>query len=142
MSENSRIEWVSYPAGENKRVAIFVLIFILGLSSGIYYLYGIIYGILSILILSLSLLNYFTPTEYILNDEGVKVKRVLNKEEIRWDKIRSYYPDKNGVLLSPFPVPSRLENFRGTFIKFSGNRDEVLEYIRKKMNGEEDEEED
>ena len=43
---------------------------------------------------------------------------------------RSFYTDKNGVLLSPFIAPSRLENFRGLYITFDNNRDAVLDFVK------------
>jgi hypothetical protein len=48
----------------------------------------------------------------------------------KWSQYRSCYPDKNGVLLSPFVRPSRLENFRGTYIRFWNNREEVVSFVK------------
>ena len=52
-----------------------------------------------------------------------------------WDRIRSYVPDRYGVLLSPFAEPTRLAKFRGLSVQFSGNREEVLERIRSGVEG-------
>lgn len=43
---------------------------------------------------------------------------------------RSFYPDKRGVLLSPFTRPSRLENFRGVYVRYDGNKDEVDAFVK------------
>ncbi len=134
MSSNLIIEWISFPAVEDPRKTIIVTIFILGISTALYVLHGPIYGILSILFLGFSLLPYYTPTKYRLDKDGIEIKKLFYTIEKKWSSYRSFYPDKNGVLLSPFPMPTRLENFRGIYIRFRDNRDEVIPFIESIMN--------
>ena len=134
MSKNLQIEWVSFPAVENLRKTTIATIFIIGLSTLLYFLYGPIYGFLSILFLGFSLLPYYTPTTYRLNEDGIEVKKVFYTIKKSWSNFRSFYPDKNGVLLSPFPIPTRLENFRGIYIRFRGNGEEVLSVVESMMD--------
>jgi hypothetical protein len=47
-----------------------------------------------------------------------------------WSIYRSCYPDKNGILLSPFVRPSRLENFRGIYLMFADNGEEVTRFVK------------
>jgi len=134
MSKNLQIEWVSFPAVENLRKTTIATIFIIGLSTLLYFLYGPIYGFLSILFLGFSLLPYYTPTTYRLSEDGIEVKKVFYTIKKSWSNFRSFYPDKNGVLLSPFPIPTRLENFRGIYIRFRGNREGVLSVVESMMD--------
>ncbi|MBA7638469.1 hypothetical protein ES703_46125 [subsurface metagenome] len=134
MSKNLQIEWVSFPAVENLKKTTIATIFIIGLSTLLYFLYGPIYGFLSILFLGFSLLPYYTPTTYRLNEDGIEVKKVFYTIKKSWSNFRSFYPDKNGVLLSPFPIPTRLENFRGIYIRFRGNREGVLSLVESMMD--------
>jgi len=134
MSKNLQIEWVSFPAVENLRKTTIATIFIIGLSTILYFLYGPIYGFLSILFLGFSLLPYYTPTTYRLNEDGIEVKKVFYTIKKSWSNFRSFYPDKNGVLLSPFPIPTRLENFRGIYIRFRGNGEGVLSVVESMMD--------
>lgn len=134
MSKNLQIEWVSFPAVENLRKTTIATIFIIGLSTLLYFLYGPIYGFLSILFLGFSLLPYYTPTTYRLNEDGIEVKKVFYTIKKSWSNFRSFYPDKNGVLLSPFPIPTRLENFRGIYIRFRGNGEGVLSVVESMMD--------
>ncbi|MCK4321305.1 hypothetical protein KAX08_02165 [candidate division WOR-3 bacterium] len=134
MSKNLQIEWVSFPAVENLKKTTIATIFIIGLSTLLYFLYGPIYGFLSILFLGFSLLPYYTPTTYRLNKDGIEVKKVFYTIKKSWSNFRSFYPDKNGVLLSPFPIPTRLENFRGIYIRFRGNGEEVLSVVESMMD--------
>lgn len=134
MSKNLKIEWVSFPAVENLRKTTIATIFIIGLSTLLYFRYGPIYGFLSILFLGFSLLPYYTPTTYRLNEDGIEVKKVFYTIKKSWSNFRSFYPDKNGVLLSPFSIPTRLENFRGIYIRFRGNGEEVLSVVESMMD--------
>ena len=134
MSKNLQIEWISFPAVENLKKTTIATIFIIGLSTILYFLYGPIYGFLSILFLGFSLLPYYTPTTYRLNEDGIEVKKVFYTIKKSWSNFRSFYPDKNGVLLSPFPIPTRLENFRGIYIRFRGNGEGVLSVVESMMD--------
>ena len=37
------------------------------------------------------------------------------------------------LIISPFSKPSRLENFRGVYILLGENRDEILDFINRKI---------
>lgn len=133
MNKILMVEWVSFPASENPRKTIIATLFILSLSFLLYFLYEPIYGFLSLLFLGFSLLPYYTPTRYRLEVDRIVVKKNFYTIEKKWSHYRSFYTDKNGVLLSPFPVPSRLENFRGLYIRFKDNREEVISFIESRM---------
>jgi hypothetical protein len=91
------------------------------------------WGILGFLLLLVSLWSYFLPCRYVMDDWGVRKRSPFGEEKRSWDQVRSMVPDRNGVLLSPFPKPSRLAKFRGLSVQFSGNRKEVLEFVRNRM---------
>jgi hypothetical protein len=129
MTKNSQIEWISFPAIENLKKTIIATIFIIGLSTVLYFLYEPIYGFLCFLFLGFSLLPYYTPTKYRLNKNGIEVRKLFYTIRKSWNDFRSFYPDNSGVLLSPFPLPTRLENFRGVYIRFKNNKDEVLSFV-------------
>jgi len=59
------------------------------------------------------------------------VKTLITRFERPWNTYRSHWPDRNGVLLSPFPRRSRLENFRGLFVRFENNREDVVAFVRR-----------
>lgn len=88
---------------------------------------------LSVVIMLASLSSFFLPTRYELNQEKVKIRFFLTMREREWSAFRSFYVDKNGVLLSPFAKPSRLENFRGIYVRFNRNKDQVVEFVKSKM---------
>ncbi len=110
-----------------------VLAFLAGIPLLIGWMYGPFFVLLALVILGGSLGTYFLPTDYALYVGGVETRFIGVTRRFTWDQFRSYYPDRNGVLLSPFATPSRLENFRGLFVRFSGNRESVLSVIRERI---------
>ena len=135
-SGNVRIEWSVHPIKKNWKVSVGVVSFLVILCAAIYFsFHSIAFLILSIVIFVGSLAPFFFSTTYILQNDCVIVRSLLRGFSRQWDSFSSYYPDKNGVLLSPFSSPSRLENFRGIYVRFSHNRSEVVSFIREKMDG-------
>jgi hypothetical protein len=131
--EHVLLSWRSIPARRALRTTILVSAVVLGVPVMLAVWYGPFYGVLGIMILGGSLLSFFLPSDYILTDQNI-TRRYLGISQTRaWAEFRSYYPDKNGVLLSPFALPSRLENFRGMYLRFEGNRELVLAAVSGKI---------
>ncbi|OGC78757.1 MAG: hypothetical protein A2145_03475 [candidate division Zixibacteria bacterium RBG_16_40_9] len=136
MSEVS-VKWVVHPLKKNKKKTfLLVLILIVVWGSVYWYTLSLGYLLLAIFILVASLSAYFFPTVYELTKEKVTVKYVATRKEKTWDFFRSFYADKNGVFLSPFPKPSRLENFRGLYLRYNDNKEEVLNFVREHIKTE------
>jgi hypothetical protein len=132
--ENTIVEqlsWISHPARIRRTATALVLIFMLAVFVVVYMITGSVFMvILAGLIFIGALSTFFFPTRYEITKDKVKVKYLINKIEKEMKNFRSYYPDKNGVLLSPFPRPSRLENFRGIYIRYHQNKQEVDSFIK------------
>jgi uracil-DNA glycosylase len=134
MKSEIRMAWVCHPAKRNYRTTGLVALFIVILVIVVYYAtYSIWFSILAFIILAGSLAGFFLPTRYTLSDDEIVVKTTMQTVRKKWAQFRSYYPDKNGVLLSPFPRPSRLENFRGVYLRFWYNRDDVVDFVSNKI---------
>lgn len=126
--------WRVHPLRESWTRSIFLFLFLLLLFSGIYWLFQSAFiTLLSTIFVTGSLYRYFVPFRYELYDHQLVVTAPLYRLTKSWDTFRSFYVDKNGVLLSPFAKPSRLENFRGVYVRFGPNRSEVLDFIRDKI---------
>ncbi len=128
------IEWQVHPAKRRPWVTALVSAFILLVS----FLVLVAtdskwFSFFSLVVLFASLAKFFFPTGYRLDEQGVTIKTTTQTLRKEWNLYRSYYPDKNGVLLSPFPSPSRLENFRGIYLIFDRNRDEVVAFVERQM---------
>lgn len=130
------LNWVSHPMKRRPVVAGAVTVFIVvcGLfiqaTTQMAWFSG-----LAMVILFASLAKFYFPTRYTLDDTGVTVKTTTQTIKKEWRLYRSCYRDKNGVLLSPFEEPSRLENFRGLYVIFDQNGDEVTAFIKRRLPG-------
>jgi len=132
--DNIQLSWVSHPAADNLKRTFLVIIFLMAIFGGIYLTTeSVVLTIVAVLIMAGSMSSFFTQTKYGLNEAGIEIKTLSGRRRFDWGRFRSYYPDKNGVLLSPFVRPSRLENFRGVYIRFAGNREAVVEFIKAKI---------
>lgn len=129
--EKESIEWVFFPIKEKPEkgaIGILILLFVFFFSA--WYMENLAFGGIFSLAAFFSLLNLFFPTRFTLTDDGVK-KRLLGIVQFKeWKHFKSFYTDKNGVLLSPFESTYWLENFRGMYLNFSGNREEVIEFVK------------
>ncbi|OQX92488.1 MAG: hypothetical protein B6D58_02710 [candidate division Zixibacteria bacterium 4484_95] len=127
-----KLTWVSHPAKIRKTATIIVLLFIVAIFIVVY---SVTYSILMVMLAGFiflgTLSTFFFPTKYELTKDKIKIKYLVNRVEKEMKVFRSYYPDKNGVLLSPFTRPSRLENFRGLYVRYHQNKDEVDSFIKK-----------
>lgn len=135
MTEGGEVlRWTSHPARERPwgTVALVAIILFTSLAAALF-MENLWWGVLGCGLLFLAMWNWFLPASYSLDEGGARKKSVFGTESRNWSQVRSVIPDRNGVLLSPFPTPTRLAKFRGLSLQFSGNRKEVLEFIRTRV---------
>ncbi|MCD6161771.1 MAG: hypothetical protein J7K40_05085 [candidate division Zixibacteria bacterium] len=126
------LTWISHPAKRRKKATVLTLIFMHAVFVMVYVITSsIAMVVLAGLIFIGTLSTYFFPTRYEISKDKVKVKYLLTKIEKDLKVFRSFYSDKNGVLLSPFLSPSRLENFRGLYVRYHNNKEEVDSFVKK-----------
>ncbi len=136
--EGETLSWTTHPIRRKPITAGLVTIFILVV--GFLVLVTTeskAFGTLALVVLFASLAKFYMPTKYRLSGKRIMVKSTTQTVYKIWSHFRSFYPDKNGVLLSPFIQPARLENFRGIYLIFENNRDEVIDFIRSHITTEE-----
>ena len=130
------LTWKSHPAKERPITAILVVIFIflvLIAVSAIMKNSFIIFLAAGIFIISLS--SFFFPTTYTVDEKKVTIKYIFSARERNLSAFRKCYPDRNGILLSPYLSPTRLENFRGFYLRYSkNNKAEVDEFVEKLLD--------
>jgi hypothetical protein len=129
------ISWVVHPAKKRPAIAVLVSAFVALIAIGIYsWTLSPLFTALCTLVLLGSLSGFFFPTRYQLHDDLVIVKYTITSIKKEWFQYRSYYKDRNGVLLSPFATRSRLENFRGIYLRFDDcDRDKVMALVESKI---------
>ncbi|MFC1587171.1 hypothetical protein ACFL54_02575 [Planctomycetota bacterium] len=118
------IEWVSFPVLDEKRIKTLVLlavIFAVSAAAAFFFSFG--YGLISVLLLAVSLGRYFFPTRYRVDDSGVKTTFLGFTQLREWGIYARHVVHKDGIFLSPFQENSRLDSFRGLFVRFSPELD-------------------
>ena len=128
------MKWVSHPCRENKKKTLILVSFLTLLFVGLYIWFewwGLAIGVV---LIASSLFPYFAPTKYEFSEEYIIIKGLVVEKKKKWKEFRSFYPDRNGVFLSPFLEPRRLENYRGIYIRFGNKKDEVIEFVREKLD--------
>ena len=133
-SEKELLKWTTHPIKRRPVAAILVTLFILVIPFFVLSLTSSkMFGFLSLVVLFASVAKFYFPTYFTLTESEVIVKSTTQTITKKWSEFRSFYPDKNGVLLSPFIDKSRLENFRGIYLMFDNNSDSVLVIVNKKI---------
>ena len=135
------LAWTTHPIKKRPVAAILVTLFILVIPFIVLSITSSrIFGFLSLVVLFASVAKFYFPTYFTLTDTEVIIKSSTQTIKKKWSEFRSYYPDKNGIQLSPFVDKSRLENFRGLYIIFDDNAEDVLRIVSQKIAMELDEE--
>lgn len=122
--------WRYHPAAKNKAKAglVGLVILLFGLFVG-WYSQSIIFALLAALILTASLGVFFFPTRYTLEEEGFTVEFLGTRQLKKWSNFVRAEPEKNGIFLSPFARKGFLEHYRGVFIRYDGNKEEVDRFV-------------
>ncbi len=130
------IEWCSFPIKENPVYKSFLLLLSVILFSLIIgYSIDTIHGFLALLLLILSLAKYFIPTYYFLNQDKLIIRSLFFTKYRGWDYYSRYSIGNGGIFLSPFPKRSRLDSFRGDYLRFSKDvdRSSITSFIKEKV---------
>jgi len=70
--------------------------------------------------------EFLLPITYTITEQGASASSLFARRSIRWKDVRHVYLDSLGVKLSPVSRESRLEAFRGVYLRFDRNQDKVL----------------
>lgn len=91
------------------------------------------WGLISLLLLLGMTASLYLPGRCKLDRRGVTT-HFLGVPTFRpWQHYRNFYVHDNGIHLTTMPKPSALDPFRGHFVQFAGNRDEVVAFVKAHM---------
>lgn len=127
MKAERRLAWTVHLARRRPRQAAAVAAFIIGTSVLAAYGFGSrFYGVLAAVLLTASVGDYLFPLTFALSESGVEARGLLHRRRMSWRQVRRVLRDDLGVKLSPLPRPSRLDAFRGIYLWFDGNAEDVM----------------
>lgn len=97
--------------------------------------HNLFFSFAAILMILSAAAEYLFPCQYRLTNLAARCRYGANRFEIEWKRVRRVLLYKDGVRLSPLPSPSRLDNFRGVFLRFApngqtGDRESVLRAVK------------
>lgn len=128
------ITWTVLPAKVNAgKTALFILIFGVILLLVQFAFMTPFYTILAAILIASAFIQYFIPTTYELFEDRLRIKRLFNSGEKKLSYYRRFTVDRNGIFLSPFPQEHRLDPFRGVYLLFGENREEVIDFVKRKL---------
>lgn len=98
---------------------------------------GLWWAALSVVLLVLMTLPYFVPITYELSEEGVSLFHGRMRTSYKpWSHYTRCVYDEVGLQLKTMVTDSRLDHYRGCFIRFAkgvDNHGEVIEFIGKHL---------
>lgn len=77
----------------------------------------------------------FLPIRYELTESSAKSRCFLSFTVVEWSQVKKMWEDEDGIKLSIFEKRSRLEAFRGVYLRYANNRDAVLAKISEHTHG-------
>jgi hypothetical protein len=125
MPEPEAIQWDSWPLRDEPARKTALLLLFTHITVFLAALDALFSGILAALLLFVLLGPYFLRARYEVSDRGVVKRFPLFNRERPWDAYQRYAVQRDGVFLGTFEKPSRLDSFRGDFLRFAGGVDRV-----------------
>lgn len=81
-------------------------------------------------VLFFAIADFLLPMTFALTRSGAEMRGFFRHQRMEWKDVRACRVDADGVKLSPFAHRSRLEPYRGVYLRFDGNRERVMEWVK------------
>ena len=87
-------------------------------------------GLVALGLVAASLADYLFPIRYELDSVGASARTLTSLTRIEWGRVRKCYLDDRGIKLSPLSRQTRLEAYRGVYLRFGRQRDEIIRAVK------------
>ncbi|MBT3342562.1 MAG: hypothetical protein HN712_17370 [Gemmatimonadetes bacterium] len=121
------LQWRAHPWHQEsplKSTSLLAVIFIVAIVAA-WSFEQMLYGIISALLLLAATSRYLLPTNFLLSQDGVAATHLWNTRRLTWQQVLRIDVHRDGLFLSPFRQPSRLDGFRGLFLRYADNGGQV-----------------
>ena len=132
------MKWTVHPAKRDLTKTIISGFFVMAFIVIVGIFYGVFWSIFGLVVLFVSLHSYFFPTSYEIDDQEVVIKNIFMTQRRKLNEFRKVYVGRNGTLLSPFRRKTFLNQFRGVFLLLPSEREEILQYLRARIEPKEE----
>jgi hypothetical protein len=131
---STEFEWSVHPFMESRKKAVLAVVVPPAAALLLYlWMNSAFWAVLGFLLLFSSEFPFFLKSNFRFDDKGVTLRRGGVTISRTWEQVKSFYPDRNGVLLSPFARPMWLENFRGLYLQYGRYKEEVLARVKQRF---------
>lgn len=120
------------PPGKSVLLAVLIMVSAVTAAMGFEHW---LYGAFSMVVLTIAMSRYFFPTHYAIDTTGINTVHLGLRRSIPWGDFRRVDEHRDGVFLSPLVRPGRLDSFRGIFLRYHQNREEVIYFVRQHVSG-------
>lgn len=119
--------------GSKRLVVMTAIVFVFAF--GFFVVQNLILALIGVAMVTLSVGEFLFVTHFEVNDKGVRSRWGVSLREMMWENVRSVYLDDHGIKLSPLRHGNRMDAFRGVYLRFANNREQVLAKIREQWDG-------
>lgn len=92
-------------------------------------------GLLGFALIAGATTDFWLPQHFTLSGTGASLRCGISVTSIGWGDVKRVVYTDEGVKLSPLEAATRLAPFRGVFLRFANNRDEVIEEVKRHWEG-------
>jgi hypothetical protein len=132
--EEDRVEWTVHLARDEPARAALVLLTALFAAALCFHLFGsLLFALFTAAALVAATAEFLFPIRYRLTAEAAEMRNLHNWRRIDWREVKKAYLLEDGVKLSPLAARTRLEPFRGVFLRFgpeAESKERILEAVR------------
>lgn len=133
MDETKEINWKSHPIVDDFPRSLLAAFLVFAFPVGFGFSFNHAgYGLIAFIIIFSSMLTYFFPCYYTINQETLTIRFIFKTQRLL-KEFRNFYVNPMGVHFSTFSNPSPLDPFRGTYVKFGKHKKTVLPFIEETM---------
>lgn len=128
--EDIILRWNIHLAKESpKKLSVLSIAFSLVVAAAYYAIGNIGAAIVAVVMIS-SFSDFLFPIKYQISNKEATSRVLFKVCKVSWKNVKHCYLDEYGVKLSTLPNASRLEAFRGVYLRFNNNNDQVIEIIK------------
>ena len=129
------LEWsVHLARSAPSKVAVVALVILASAALCFYLFHNFLFAAFIAIALVGATAEFLFPIRYRINAAGIEMRNLHQLRRMEWREVRKAYLQPDGVKLSPLALPTRLEAFRGIFLRFgsgAGSEEAVLAAVRK-----------
>lgn len=129
-ADQATLRWTIHLARQRPRKLIGTVACLLLACAAAYSVIGPLGSVAVAAMMAGALAEFWFPVTYEITSEGATCRMLHKSAQIKWIAVRRCYLDSGGVKLSPLNSGSKLEAFRGVYLRFNGNDEQVIEAVK------------